>query len=320
MNQKPHFTLKHVLAVLCLLPFTLLNLTAQTTSVPDRINYQGTLLDATGAPLASGNYTLTFRLYSTETGGALLWGPQVFGGNTGSVGRASQVPVVDGQFNLILGPTDINGDNLSEAFQSSPRFLEITIGDENATTPIAPRQEILSTPYAFQAANAVPVGTIISLHPEAPAPNPVFWQLCDGSNVVAGSTLAGSMANTPSLTDSRFLMGGSGNTTETGGSNQTTLTVDNLPSHNHDMTHGHTINDPGHSHNMLFNRSNPGVSIGGSTQYYYFGSSFTNDRTETAFTNVTVNQYSGNTGSVGGDVPFDHRPNYFKVLYYIKIN
>lgn len=337
MNQQPHFTLKHALACLLLLPLTLLNLTAQTTAVPGTMNYQGTLLDAAGAPLPSGNYSLTFRLYSAEDGGVLLWGPQVFDGDTGAVGHTAQVPVVNGQFNVILGPEDTNDPtrNLAEAFFSSPTgFLEITIGDEAVTTPIAPRQEILSAPFAFQAENAqnavdaqnaVPVGTIISLHPQAPAPNPNYWQLCDGTATIAGSRLADAgMTTTPVLTDDRFLMGGNNDEiVDDGGTNDMTLATENLPSHNHDMNHGHGINDPGHTHTQQ--------------QLYKWRSDNANDRdvltplqggSETSYkptttkneTGITIKDSITKTGDTGNNSSFDNRPKYFKVIYYIKIN
>ena len=40
--------------------------------VPHLIRYQGQAVDAQGVPL-EGPYTLTFRLYTAETDGAILW-------------------------------------------------------------------------------------------------------------------------------------------------------------------------------------------------------------------------------------------------------
>jgi hypothetical protein len=130
-------------------------LTAASTfaqSVPALVNYQGRLTDAAGAPLATGDYSLTFRIYGSASGNDLIWGPQVFDGTTGT-GKGPKIPVVQGYFNVILGPVDTNtgvsgGRKILEAFTGSARFLEITV---DTGAPVAPRQQILSAPYAFNA-------------------------------------------------------------------------------------------------------------------------------------------------------------------------
>ncbi len=114
---------------------------ARAQGVPAMINYQGQLVDGTGTPLPNGNYQLTFRIYSMDPGGSVLWGPQV----------VPSVPLVGGRFNVILGPTDGNGQAVTTAFSSSATYLEIQVG---ANSPISPRQQILSAPYALQAENA----------------------------------------------------------------------------------------------------------------------------------------------------------------------
>ncbi len=105
---------------------------------PALINYQGTLKDAQGQPIASDTRKLTFKIYDTASGGNLIWGPQIF----------NQVPIVNGQFNVILGMTDTDGDLISDSFSEENRFLSITVGDG---TEITPRQQFLSTPYSFNA-------------------------------------------------------------------------------------------------------------------------------------------------------------------------
>ena len=323
MNQQPHFSLKHALACLCLLPLTLLNLSAQTTAVPGRINYQGQLLSVNGTALPNGDYDLTFKLYSDKTGGDLVWGPQIFNGeNGGTTGYAAKVPLEDEQFNVVLGPKDTQERNLVDAFNGSTRFLEITIGNNS---PITPRQEILSAPFALQAENAVnaqnavPIGTIVSLHPQAPAPNPNYWQLCNGTATIAGSRLANAgMTTTPNLTDNRFLMGGiDDGGISIGGTNNITLTINNLPSHNHGMNHGHGINDPKHAH--AINSTQLGGASGG-TNNWDDGSNGFIKWTNSSLTGITVQNFNGNTVSTGSNAPFNNRPQYFKVVYYIKIN
>lgn len=114
---------------------------------PSYINYQGKITNAHGQPLAKGDYVLSLRIFDAPSAGTLVWGPQVFDGDTAQ-GHGSRVPVVDGHFNVILGQTDTSGRPVTDAFASAPRYLEITVG---SNTPILPRHQVLSAPYAVNA-------------------------------------------------------------------------------------------------------------------------------------------------------------------------
>ena len=122
--------------------------TAQT--VPPLINYQGKLVSSNGLPLSTGDYQLRFRIYDAVAGGNLIWGPQVFNGQNGH-GFGPVVPVVQGWFNVILGPFDTNAFPISSAFMGTNRFVEIQLG---TNAPFSPRQQILSAPYALRANSA----------------------------------------------------------------------------------------------------------------------------------------------------------------------
>lgn len=133
---------------------------AQADGVPQLINYQGYLTDKDGAPLATAEYTLSFSIYTAPTGGAAAWGPQTF----------NNVPVVRGYFNVILPINDV--------FQSNATtYLQIVV---NNGSPIAPRQQILSAPYAMNALNGNPSGTIIAYGGTTP---PTGYLYCDGTAV-----------------------------------------------------------------------------------------------------------------------------------------
>jgi microcystin-dependent protein len=121
--------------------------------VPALINFQSQLLNPDGTPLATGDYELTFRIFDATEGGTLIWGPQVLDG-AGGAGHGPKIPVVQGYFNVMLGPIDTAARPLTGAFQAATRFLEIKVGANN---PISPRQQVLSTPYAVNAANAANV-------------------------------------------------------------------------------------------------------------------------------------------------------------------
>ena len=126
-----------------------LNVGAQ--SVPPLINYQGQLLAPNGNPIPTGDYDVEISLYPVESGGAVIWGPQTYNGQSGP-GLRPKVSVVDGRFNLVLGPEDTEGRDLLEIVAANPSlFLEINVGTGN---PIAPRQQLLTAPYALSAGNA----------------------------------------------------------------------------------------------------------------------------------------------------------------------
>lgn len=117
-------------------------------TVPYLINYQGTLQDASGNPLPTGEYELSFSVWSAASGGSMLWGPQKLNGLSGS-GLGPRVPVVSGRFNVVLGPVDITDRPLVDVFNQGSTFLEITVG---TGAPIAPRQRIMPNAFAFNAA------------------------------------------------------------------------------------------------------------------------------------------------------------------------
>ena len=193
--------------------------------VPQMINYQGTLTDKVGAPLADGNYTIEFKMYDVATGGTALW-TEKWDSNT------SPVVTVGGQFNVMLGnlvpiPTDF--------FAKNPiTFLGIKVGTDSE---MLPRQKITSVGYAFAAGNGVPKGGIIMWSGTTP---PEGWALCNGDN------------GTPNLRD-KFVIG-SGNTYSpgvTGGEASHILSINEIPGHNHGgATSGRSAD---HTHNVTSN-------------------------------------------------------------------
>ncbi len=123
---------------------------ARAQTVPALINYQGQLSTPSGVPLTTADYELSFSIYDSLEGGTVVWGPQRFNGNTG-LGLGGKVPVVQGYFNVALGPVDTSGRSLTASFGSATRFVEITVGTNQ---PIRPRQQLLTAPFAFQSAVA----------------------------------------------------------------------------------------------------------------------------------------------------------------------
>ena len=114
------FTPIQSIFLIAVLTFAIGCLPGRTQSVPPLINYQGKLANANGVPLTTGDYPLRFRIYDAATGGSQVWGPQVFNGQTGP-GFGAVVPVVQGWFNVMLGPVDTNNASIADAFSGPDR-------------------------------------------------------------------------------------------------------------------------------------------------------------------------------------------------------
>jgi len=135
---------------------------------------------------------------------------------------------------------------------------------------------------------------------------PPGWALCDGGN------------GTPDLRN-RFILSVQSsveNPGATGGTHDQTLTVANLPAHDHAIGHTHTVNDPGHTHNVLSYGSGTGSNalVNGPLNSGNLASP-----TASATTGVTVNAFSGNSGLTGGGTTFDNRPSYYKLAFIMKL-
>ncbi|MEX0331097.1 MAG: hypothetical protein AB3N64_06690 [Puniceicoccaceae bacterium] len=129
-NTKTHFS---ALAGLLLL----------ATMATAQVNYQGRLTDAAGDPVTDASAVITFSLWDASVGGNKLWGDQVI-----------IADLLDGRFNVILGPSDNNNPqrNLGDVFSISPgnKYLELKVGTDD---PL-PRQELLpslTSLHAFRA-------------------------------------------------------------------------------------------------------------------------------------------------------------------------
>src|ERR1035438_6392824 len=118
---------------------------ANPQSVPALVNYQGRLTDQTGNPLSAGAYTLQFNLWDSPTltnPPDLIWNQQ----------HTNITLQANGTFNVILS-------GLDSAFGTSTRFLGVTVTMSNGVpipspSEILPRQQLLTVPYAFNAAAA----------------------------------------------------------------------------------------------------------------------------------------------------------------------
>ena len=126
---------------------------AADANPPERMTYQGYLVDGNGAPLGNSaptNYDVLFRVYADKQAGTALWAEQ------------QTITVDKGYFSVLLGEgsSTASGEprgNLSAAFDgldASDRFIGITVETGSGATEIAPRLRLVASPYAYTATQA----------------------------------------------------------------------------------------------------------------------------------------------------------------------
>lgn len=136
---------------------------AADTNPPDRMTYQGYVVDGNGVALGTNapkNYDVIFRIWNDQSNGARLWTEQ------------QTITVDKGYFSVLLGEgSDYSGEprpslaTLFSAPDASDRFIEITvrgIGAGGSDATILPRLRLLSSPYAFLARNAVFANSLVN--------------------------------------------------------------------------------------------------------------------------------------------------------------
>ena len=127
---------------------------------------------------------------------------------------------------------------------------------------------------------------------------PLGWALCDGTS------------GTPNLLG-RFVRGIDAGSSpgSSGGADQYTLSVAELPGHSHGVT------DPGHAHAQAF------VEYGGSINTGWFHQNEDPTKWVTLLNTVSTGTTTTGIGlqSAGGGAAFDNRPAYFEVAYIMKL-
>ncbi|MEO0071652.1 MAG: hypothetical protein ABIK39_06180, partial [candidate division WOR-3 bacterium] len=108
------------------------NLIAATDAIaiPRMLSYQGKLTDSLGNPVPDGNYQLTFRLYTEETGGSPFWTEE------------QTITVRNGLFSALLGAVTPIGS----VPDAGVLYLSLQVGTGSELTP---RLRIVSAAYAF---------------------------------------------------------------------------------------------------------------------------------------------------------------------------
>ena len=281
--------------LLCLAINGLATLDAAAQSAPSLVNYQGKLTDAGGNPLPNGLYGVAFRIWNkkaaTDSGNLLIWGQEY------------NVAVQNGVFNVILGSaggtpvTNAAVLDIGFAFGESERFIGLTVTRSTNGTVIAgasevvPRQQVLSSPYAF---NGVPKGAVI-MWSGSLATIPSGWSLCDGSN------------GTPDLRD-RFVLGAGGQSPVAGSGGSTT--------HSHaagsfaSQAHTHTVPYTGWGEGPHYNDTHSGWLV---THSHH-------DPIQLAVAaNENTTSSSGGAAISGVSAPASSLPPFYTLAFIIKL-
>lgn len=140
----------YFLQLFCVVLISSFLASVQQVSAQATLSVQGTVQKSTGAAVDDGDYSLTFKLYTTETGGSPVWSE-----------TQGQVNIVGGVYSVTLGTVN----PLTAAFDQT-YYLGITVGSGAELTP---RARLTSSPYAlsligqdniFPSTGAVGAGTV----------------------------------------------------------------------------------------------------------------------------------------------------------------
>jgi hypothetical protein len=104
--------------------------------VPQMINYQGKLTNASGAPV-NDTLQVVFTIYADEAGTTPLW-----------TETQTAVEILKGVFNVLLG--SVNPISYS-VFDGSVRYLAVQVGGDPEITP---RKKMVSVAYAYKSFEA----------------------------------------------------------------------------------------------------------------------------------------------------------------------
>ena len=143
---------------------------AQSSNVPALISYSGKVVDASGNAI-TGQRLMTFRVWNHPTDSAdsnRLWAEQQTVGLS-----AGEFSVLIGAGSAVAGQT--NTGVFADVFNGSTRYLGVTVDDgTSAVDPeISPRQQVVTTAFAFRArvAETVASGGVTSAMLAAAAVN-----------------------------------------------------------------------------------------------------------------------------------------------------
>lgn len=273
-----------------------------------------------GSP-ADGEYDFQFSVYpSADPAAAAVWSE-----------RQDAVQVVGGNFSVVLGEGTTTAGSLASVWALDSMHLGIELCERTTPstacflTALAGRQRLLSVPSAVSSVPTGPVGQIMAMDFDAPAPDPAFWLESDGRAIPADSRLGRHLASlslplvTNDLTDDRFLMGAAA--AGRGGDNDGHTHAFALQADNPNA--GSPL--ASHTHNVV-TWSGAAEGVENSNVENVARDSVTTRASSGPVGGVAaVNHTHPVSGTVGsgmtdGDAAGSNRPRYQAVRYFVKIN
>lgn len=276
-----------------------LEIKAQTSP---RVNIQGVLKDNNGNILPDGEYLVTFQLYNVPTGGTALWNEEV------------SISVAGGIYNHNLGSvTPLNGSNFINTLYAS-----VKIG----AYELSPRTELTYAPYALSVREEGCSGAVGDIKYSILNPtqfasvNGNCWVPMDG-RVISNSrlnTISG-LNNIPNggglFIRSQEFQGSADRDPERNSNSQIASVQNDLL-----LTHNHSVNDPGHSHNYQDDRHQENF-----VQTY--GAGLYGDNPVAHFLTTEVFSITGSANpsiTMQNNVGTETRPKNLNLWVYIRVN
>lgn len=248
--------------------------------VPATLSYQGILMQTDGVtPLPDGEHSIQFSFYTAPSGGTALFT------------RTLNVATVKGLFTCIIGDGSVDNAALPSSLGTQQLYIGLSV-DEGSE--LEPRTRLTSAPYSFAVApndsgpGPVPAGGIIMWSGPVNA-IPQGYRLCDGTNGapdLRGKFIVGYQSN-----DADYNAIGN-----TGGEKAHTLTINEMPSHNHGGSTGNRGVRIGNAYTQ------PGTGVG-DQQISYFQSDVNHNHSISA---------------EGGGQSHENRPPYFVLAFIMK--
>ncbi|MDA3954937.1 MAG: hypothetical protein PF485_14920 [Bacteroidales bacterium] len=216
--------------------------------------------------------------------------------------RINNSAVLDTATGLFFYATDdnrfyfFNGTN----WQCVNPFISSAPGNARLNGDLTMQGNVVVEPESkFIGYGTVPVGGIMMWSGD-PTILPAEWALCDGNGTY--KDISNIIRDIPDLRG-KFVVGfdpdlpNYNSTWNEGGQKSFVLTKDNIPEHNHTINHNHSLNDPGHIHQIHTSRD------GGNGEISKQDSHNSVDKpTKSATTGITINAYNGNSGIWGTNI------------------
>ena len=294
--------------------FAILDSTAQTK----KISIQGFLKDGNSKAVDNGQYELIFKLYTVSSGGTAIW-----------TETNSGVNVYGGVYSVQLGAIT----PISTLAFDVPYYLGVTIQG----TELTPRMELTYAPYALAVdhANTVTcsgaVGDVkysILTPTQFASVNGACWVPMDGRSI-SGSALATLTSKTTVpdgsglfIRNHEFVEGNDPNRTV--GTAIASIQAEDFKSHNHnnstDGSHGHTVNDPGHTHVWGFGLEGDDSGTGNSNAEFTRQGGTVSDAIQSATTGISINSNGNHSHTISSTGGTETRPKNIDFYVYIRIN